>query len=91
MSTSSWQNARLSYNVISFLMMTNLLSIVVTEQNAVKTKLSAIRQAKSSISIADMFDMQMRMNKLSQLSEMVTSVVSASNSAINTMARGIKQ
>jgi hypothetical protein len=82
---------RLDYNVISFLMMTNLLSIVVTEQNAVKTKLSAIRQAKSSISIADMFDMQMRMNKLSQLSEMVTSVVSASNSAINTMARGIKQ
>ena len=82
---------RLQYNVISFLMMTNLLSIVVTEQNAVKTKLSAIRQAKSSISIADMFDMQMRMNKLSQLSEMVTSVVSASNSAINTMARGIKQ
>ena len=82
---------RLKYNVISFLMMTNLLSIVITEQNAVKTKLSAIREAKSSISIADMFDMQMRMNKLSQLSEMVTSVVSASNSAINTMARGIKQ
>ena len=86
-----WSNERLKYNLMSFLRMTSLLSIVVTEQEGVKTKLSAIRAAKSSISIADMFDMQMRMNKLSQLSEMVTSLVSASNTAINSMARGIKQ
>ena len=37
-----------------------------------------------------MFEMQMLMNHLSQLSEMATSVVSASNSAIADMARNVK-
>lgn len=40
--------------------------------------------------VADMFAMQMLMNHLSQLSEMSTSVVSAANSAISSMARNIK-
>jgi hypothetical protein len=34
--------------------------------------------------------MQMLMNHLSQLSEMSTAVVNASNTAINTMARNVK-
>jgi Family of unknown function (DUF5407) len=46
--------------------------------------------ANDSISIADMFEMQMMMNQLSQLSEMSTSIVSASNSAISSMARNVK-
>lgn len=55
-----------------------------------KVKLSGIQQNRSSVSIGDMFEMQMLMNHLSQLSEMCTGVVSASNSAISRMAQGIK-
>ena len=40
--------------------------------------------------IADMFDLQMSMTKLNQFSEMSTSVVSAMNTAINTMAHNVK-
>lgn len=55
-----------------------------------KTKLLEIKNRRSAISIGDMFEMQMLMNHLSQLSEMSTNVVSASNSAIASMARNIK-
>ena len=68
-----------------------MIELVAKEQTNVREKLSAIRNAQSSISIADMFDMQMRMNKLSQFSEMASSVVSAANNCISTIARGIKQ
>jgi len=55
-----------------------------------KEKLKSIKSRRSAISIGDMFEMQMLMNHLSQLSEMSTAVVSASNSAISTMARNVK-
>jgi hypothetical protein len=42
------------------------------------------------MSIADMFDLQMSMNKLQQFSEMSSSVVSSMNGSINSMARNIK-
>ena len=56
-----------------------------------QAKLTEIQNRRSAISIGDMFEMQMLMNHLSQLSEMVTDVVSASNTAIQSMARNIKQ
>jgi len=55
-----------------------------------KTKLKEIGARRSAISILDMFEMQMLMNHLSQISEMSTSVVSAANSAIQSMARNVK-
>jgi hypothetical protein len=55
-----------------------------------KAKLLAIKDRRSSISIGDMFEMQMLMNHLSQLSEMSTNLVSAANQAINAMARNVK-
>lgn len=67
-----------------------LISIVNDATVSAKTKLELLKARRSSISIADMFDMQMLMNHLSQLSEMATSVVSASNSAMQSMARGVK-
>ena len=67
-----------------------LLDIVNDATVSAKTKLAQLQARRSSISIADMFDMQMLMNHLSQLSEMSTSVVSASNSAISSMARNVK-
>jgi len=55
-----------------------------------KSKIAAIRSKKSAMSIADMFDLQMTMNQLSQFSEMSTSVISSMNTSIGSMARNIK-
>jgi hypothetical protein len=44
---------------------------------------------REAININDMFEMQMLMNHLSQLSEMSTNVVSAANAAIERMGRYI--
>lgn len=55
-----------------------------------KSKIAMIRSKKSAMSIADMFDLQMAMNKLTQFSEMSTSVITSMNSAINNIARNMK-
>jgi hypothetical protein len=55
-----------------------------------KSKIKMIRDQRSAMSIADMFDLQMAMNKLSQFSEMSTSIISAMNSSINSMSRNVK-
>ncbi len=68
----------------------NLFSLVNVATTSAKAKLLEIQQRRSAISIGDMFEMQMLMNHLSQLSEMSTSVVSASNTAISSMARNVK-
>lgn len=72
---------------INFGDMTKIVSDATT---AVKQKLAALTAKKSSISVVDMFEMQMAMNHLSQLSEMSTSVMSAANSSIASMARNVK-
>lgn len=67
-----------------------LLDIVNTATVDARTKIDDIQARGDEISIGDMFDMQMIMNRLAQLSEMSTSVVNASNTAINSMARNVK-
>jgi hypothetical protein len=67
-----------------------LFKIVADATVSAKTKLLLIKNRRSAISIGDMFEMQMLMNHLSQLSEMSTNVVSASNSSIQSMARNVK-
>lgn len=69
---------------------TSLFKVINDAVASAKAKLSSIKDRRSAISIGDMFEMQMLMNHLSQLSEMSTSVVSASNSAIGSMARNLK-
>src|SRR5438067_1398219 len=54
------------------------------------SKIANIRSKKSSMSIADMFDLQMSMNKLTQFTEMSTDVVSAVNTSANSISRNIK-
>jgi hypothetical protein len=61
----------------------NLFAVIQDATVSAKIKLMQIKNRRSAISIGDMFEMQMLMNHLSQLSEMATSVVSASNSAIS--------
>jgi hypothetical protein len=67
-----------------------LFGIISNATVSAQTKLLEIQSRQSSVSIGDMFEMQMLMNHLSQLSEMATSVVSASNSVIMDMARSVK-
>jgi hypothetical protein len=67
-----------------------LIEIVAQETHNAQQKINKIRNLGSAVSISDMFEMQMRMNRLSQYSEMSTSVVSAANSAISSMARNVK-
>lgn len=67
-----------------------LSQALIKATTAVEKQLGVLRNAGSNISIVDMFQMQMLMNKLSQLSEMSTSILSASNSAIASMARNVK-
>lgn len=67
-----------------------LFSIINNAVLSAKAKLLQIQSNRSSVSIGDMFEMQMLMNHLSQLSEMSTNVVSASHSAISSMARNVK-
>lgn len=67
----------------------DLFATLQAATDAVTQKMEALK-GNDNVSIADMFDMQMCMNKLSQLSEMSTSVISASNSAIASMARNVK-
>jgi len=68
----------------------SLVQVVTDATQSAKQKLEDIKARGSAISIGDMFDMQMLMNHLSQLSEMSTSVVSASNTAILSMSRNVK-
>jgi hypothetical protein len=68
----------------------DLMNSSSTATDAARDKLSAMGGSKDAISIGDMFEMQMLMNHLSQLSEMSSSVVSASNNAIGGMARNMK-
>jgi hypothetical protein len=59
--------------------------------SAVAGKLAQLRSERETIiTVVETFEMGMLMNRLSQLSEMSTSVVSASNSAISSMARNVK-
>ena len=67
-----------------------LAQIVNEQTKKVKDKISDMRSKGDEISIGEMFDMQMLMNLLSQLTEMSTQVVAAANGAIIAVARNIK-
>ncbi|MBA3957795.1 MAG: DUF5407 domain-containing protein [Parachlamydiaceae bacterium] len=80
----STANMQVGFNVDA------LFHVVNDATRSAKAKLLEIKSRRSGISIGDMFEMQMLMNHLSQLSEMSTAVVSAANTAITSMARNIK-
>ena len=70
--------------------MGSLITLVASLSAQAKGKIDDIVDRGENISIADMFDMQMSMNHLAQMSEMSSSVVNASNQSIMSMARNIK-
>jgi len=67
----------------------NMFDVLQQATMAVKNQMESLA-GRSNISIVQMFELQMRMNKLSQLSEMSANVLSSMNGSINSMARGIK-
>ncbi len=68
----------------------DLMNSASTATDAIRDKLSAMGGSKDAVSIGDMFEMQMLMNHLSQVSDASSNVVSASNNAILSTARNIK-
>lgn len=69
---------------------TAMIGVVENAMADAKAKLSAIQLAGSTVSISSMFDMQMLMNRLSQYSEMSTSMIAAANTSIMSMSRNVK-
>jgi len=67
------------------------LAKLVDEQTAkVAAKIRELKEKGDDISIGEMFELQMSMNRLAQLSEASTQVVGASHGALISMARNIK-
>jgi hypothetical protein len=69
----------------------DLFVIIGTATLDARKKLEKLAAQGDAINIVDMFEMQMLMNHLSQVSDMASNVVSAANSAINSMARNVKE
>lgn len=67
-----------------------LIDIIEDATISARQKLEDIKDSNSSISIGDMFELQMLMNELSQFSEAATAVASAAHTAIISMARNVK-
>lgn len=67
-----------------------LFTLVNNETTNVMNQINSMQANSSNISIGAMFQMQMTMNHLSQMSEAASNVVSASNAAISSMARNVK-
>ena len=67
-----------------------LKSAITQASTDVSSQMTKMTEGGKSPKIEDMFEMQILMTKLSQVSEMSTGVVSASNTAMMSMARGVK-
>lgn len=71
--------------------MDELSSIIDKNMKAVKDMLQEIRSKDDEISIGAMFEMQMKMNQLSQLSELCTSITAAGHQTIMSMLSKISR
>ena len=67
-----------------------LVEVINEKIGKVQEKIRTLKGQGDQISIGDMFEMQMLMNHLAQLSEMSTQVVGATHQAIYAMARNLK-
>lgn len=67
-----------------------LVDIITSATEQMKQKIETIKQNQDNISIADVFDGQMLMNHLSQLSEMTTAIVSAAHAANKSIAQNVR-
>ncbi len=84
------KNKELAGTVQAGFAMTVLSDLVQGATADAKTKLATLQNEGSTVSIANMFDMQLLMNRLSQLSEMSSTVMSAAHTTFNSMTRNVK-
>ena len=68
----------------------SMIDIVEAQHKVVQDKMDGIKERKESVSIGDMFEMQMLMNKLNQLAEMSANLMSATHSATLSFARNVR-
>jgi hypothetical protein len=68
-----------------------LVGVINEEINKVQDKIRTLKTQGDQISIGDMFEMQMLMNHLSQLSEMSTQLTSATHQALMSMTRNLNR
>jgi hypothetical protein len=66
-----------------------LTQLVADSTADIKARIAEIQAKGDNISIADMFEMQLLMNRLSQLSQTSSAVVNAADLAIDSMARHV--
>lgn len=57
----------------------------------VEEKINSLKANEAEVSLGEMFEMQMLMNKLSQFSELCTQAMSGCHAAIMSMTRNLKQ
>lgn len=67
-----------------------LFKLVNDMTESCKAKLTKLKGSGSGISIGEMFEMQLLMNKLSQMSELATGTSAALHSAIISITRNLK-
>ncbi len=67
-----------------------LAELINQQTKEVRQKIEEMRTKSDQISIGEMFEMQMLMNRLSQLSEMSTQIVGACHGAMIAVARNLK-
>lgn len=67
-----------------------MADIVESAHVAAKNQLDYIKERKDNVSVGDMFDMQMVMNKFNQLCELAANVASAMHQATFAIARNVK-
>jgi len=69
---------------------TKLIDFISSLSDDASQMIAQIRSKKSAMSVADMFQLQMAMNKLSQSTEMSSGMVAAINGAISAINRNLK-
>ena len=67
-----------------------MADIVEAAHRAAKEQLNFIKSRKENVSVGDMFDMQMMMNRFNQLCELATSVAGAMHQATYAIARNVR-
>lgn len=91
MANSDWAlNAFSSDHVTDSYGFSGLVTIVQGANQSVKTKLAQITDAGSTVSIANMFDMQMLMNRLTHATELGSNVIKGGHDALSAMLRNVK-
>lgn len=77
-------------NVREGIKVKQLFSSITNATSEVEKKIEHVKNNNQEVCVADMFEMQLLMNKLSQLSDMSSSVVAGMHQCTSSMTRNVK-